>query len=260
MEMLRAVKYKLFVSTWNVGAITPPSNLNTLDDWLDTSNSYDIYVLGFQEIVPLSARNVLGPERKEVAMKWNSLIGATLNKSSGADQEEALHHHKVYPLKQGGGAVDHAEFSCIVSKQMVGILVSVWARKDLLGFIKTPCVSCVGCGIIGCLKNKGSVSVRFYLHEVSFCFVCCHLSSGEKEGDKRLRNLNLNDILSKTYFANNSSNNLPEKILDHNRVVLFGDLNYRISLPNAKTRSLIDQEEWKMLLGKDQDILYIKNL
>ncbi|XP_042455179.1 type IV inositol polyphosphate 5-phosphatase 9-like [Zingiber officinale] len=252
MEMLDAVKYKLFVSTWNVGAITPPSNPITLDDWLDTSNSYDIYVLGFQEIVPLSARNVLGPERKEVAVKWNSLIGATLNKCSRADQEEAQHHHKVYPMKQGG-VVDHAEFSCIVSKQMVGILVSVWARKDLFGFIKNPCVSCVGCGIMGCLKNKGSVSVRFYLREVSCCFVCCHLSSGEKEGDKRLRNLNLNDILFKTDFANNSSNNLPEKILDHDCVVLFGDLNYRLSLPtDAKTRSLVDREEWKVLLGKDQ--------
>ncbi|XP_074592114.1 type IV inositol polyphosphate 5-phosphatase 9-like [Curcuma longa] len=255
--MPNAATYKVFVSTWNVGAITPSNSLN-LEDWLGTDrDSYDIYVLGFQEIVPLSPRNVLGPERNRVAMKWNSLIGATLNKCCRTEEKKprevkSEHHHKVHPMKQGG--VDHDEFNCIMSKQMVGILISVWARKDLSGLIRNPCVTCVGCGIMGCLKNKGSVSVRFDLREASFCFVCCHLSSGEKEGDQKLRNLNVTHILSKTCFAanNNSSNNSPKKILDHNYIVLFGDLNYRISLADVKMRQLVDQEEWKTLLGNDQ--------
>uniref|UniRef100_A0A453KRU7 Uncharacterized protein n=1 Tax=Aegilops tauschii subsp. strangulata TaxID=200361 RepID=A0A453KRU7_AEGTS len=49
-----------------------------LEDWLDTrANSYDIYVLGFrfQEIVPLNAVNVLGPSKRCISTKWNSLIG-----------------------------------------------------------------------------------------------------------------------------------------------------------------------------------------
>ncbi|XP_042398206.1 type IV inositol polyphosphate 5-phosphatase 9-like [Zingiber officinale] len=256
--MPNAAAYKVFVGTWNVGAITPSNSLN-LEDWLGTNrDSYDIYVLGFQEIVPLSTRNVLGPERNRVAMKWNSLIGATLNKCHRTEEEnkkprevKSEHHHKVYPMKQGG--VDHVEFNCIMSKQMVGILISVWARKDLSGLIRNLCVSSVGCGIMGCLKNKGSVSVRFYLRGASFCFVCCHLSSGGKEGDQKLRNLNVTHILSKTCFAaDNSSNNSPKKIPDHDHIVLFGDLNYRISLPDAKMRQLVDRKEWKTLLDDDQ--------
>ncbi|KAJ4974818.1 hypothetical protein NE237_007992 [Protea cynaroides] len=73
-------KYKLFVSTWNVGGVAPPENLN-LENLLDTHNNpCDIYVLGFQEIVTLCTGNVLGSEDHRISMKWNSLIRAALKK------------------------------------------------------------------------------------------------------------------------------------------------------------------------------------
>jgi len=49
--------YRIFAATWNVGGKSPPRGLN-LDEWLHTSPPADIYVLGFQEIVPLNAGNV----------------------------------------------------------------------------------------------------------------------------------------------------------------------------------------------------------
>ncbi|CAD5181299.1 unnamed protein product [Musa acuminata subsp. malaccensis] len=249
--------YKVFVGTWNVGGIPPSDDLD-LENWMDTSNnSYDIYVLGFQEIIPLRTRNVLGLEESKMAGKWNSIIGATLNKSLPEQRPtqmfEPVEHRKVYPVKDGYHREREAgDFRCIISKQMVGILVSLWIRNDLLDYVSNPSVSCIGCGIMGCLRNKGSVSVRFCLHESSFCFVCCHLASGGKEGDEMRRNSNVMDILSKTCFSSDSSNDLPKKILDHDRIVLFGDLNYRISLPEAKTRSLVEQKEWNILLDQDQ--------
>ncbi|KAH7656588.1 DNase I-like protein [Dioscorea alata] len=248
-------KYKVFVSTWNVGGVPPTDNLE-LEDWLDTkNNAYDIYVLGFQEIVPLSAKNVLGAEKSKVAMKWNSLIRATLNKSlSNSQRCEELkvgERVKVYPVKDGCKFTTQ-DFRCIISKQMVGILVSVWVRADLRRFIRYPSVSCVGCGIMSCLGNKGSVSVRFQLHETSFCFVCCHLASGGKEGDEMLRNSDTVEIFSRTGFPRGPFLDQPKKIHDHDRVVLFGDLNYRISLPEESTRSLVAQKEWNTLLDKDQ--------
>jgi phosphatidylinositol-bisphosphatase len=38
---------RVFSSTWNVGGVVPPEDLD-LEDWLDIKacNSYDIYVLG----------------------------------------------------------------------------------------------------------------------------------------------------------------------------------------------------------------------
>lgn len=59
------------------------------------------------------------------------------------------------------------------------------------------------------------MSLRFCLHETSFCFVCCHLASGGKQGDEVHRNADFMDILSRTRFGSDSSVDLPKKILNH---------------------------------------------
>ncbi|KAK2986654.1 hypothetical protein RJ640_010110, partial [Escallonia rubra] len=229
---------RVFVSTWNVGGVTPTADLN-MEDLLDTCNNpCDIYVLGFQEVVPLRAANVLGSQKSNICMTWNSLIRETLNS-------------KVINGKKTETKVPQ-EFRCLVSKQMVGIFISVWVCSDLRPYVRNPSVSCVGCGIMGCLGNKGSVSVRFRLHETAFCFVCCHLASGGKKGDEKNRNSNAAEILSRTTFPRGPSFDLPRKILDHDRVVMLGDLNYRISLPESATRLLVDKGEWNVLLQNDQ--------
>ncbi|KAL2343548.1 hypothetical protein Fmac_004833 [Flemingia macrophylla] len=254
-------KYKVFVSTWNVGGIAPGEDLN-IDDLLETcNNSCDIYILGFQEIVPLIASNVLGSENNEICMKWNSIIRKGLNmktqqRDKKLDQRDAEKH--VCPNKEENPArYCHAphDFQCIISKQMVGIFISVWTRRDLCPLIRHPSVSCVGCGIMGCLGNKGSVSVRFQLHETSFCFVCSHLASGGREGDEKNRNSNVAEIFSRTIFPRGPLLDLPRTILDHDHVILLGDLNYRISLSEETTRLLVEKHDWDSLLENDQLIM-----
>lgn len=56
------------------------------------------------------------------------------------------------------------------------------------------------------------------LHQTSFCFVCSHLSSGEKDGDELRRNSDVMEILKKTRFPQNQAmgdENSPQTILDH---------------------------------------------
>ncbi|KAK9074447.1 hypothetical protein SSX86_007045 [Deinandra increscens subsp. villosa] len=253
-------KFKVFVSTWNVGGVAPTEDLN-INDFLDTSNTTcDIYVLGFQEVVPLRASNVLGSDKKKISMKWNSLIRKTLNKKSleKCYNDNNLSEKQQRVTKGTKSSIESSmirpEFRCLISKQMVGIMISVWVRSDLHPFFRNPSVSCVGCGIMGCLGNKGSVSVRFQFHETSFCFVCVHLASGGREGDERLRNSNAAEIFSRTSFptAMGPSLDLPKAILDHDRVILLGDLNYRISLPESETRLLVNRKDWNTLLENDQ--------
>lgn len=251
------VNYRVFTSTWNVGGVAPPDDLD-LEDWLDTrANSYDIYVLGFQEIVPLNARNVVGPKNSSATRKWNQLIGDALNKNKTARtrrEEEAEAREQQQKQQSSFG------FRRVASKQMVGIFVSVWARSGVRRHVRSPGVSCVGAGVLGRLGNKGAVSVRFLLHGTSFCFVCCHLASGGREGDEAHRNSDAAEILSRATFPrrrhSSSSSPLtssaPHKILEHDRVILLGDLNYRISLPEAKTRLLVERQDWKTLLENDQ--------
>lgn len=92
--------------------------------------------LRFQEIVPLNAANiVVRSENRKICEKWNSLIRAALNDPDPKNN-----------ITQ--------DFRCIISKQMVGIFLSVWVRSDLCQCIRQLSVSCVGCGLMGCLWNK----------------------------------------------------------------------------------------------------------
>ncbi|KAJ6775016.1 TYPE I INOSITOL POLYPHOSPHATE 5-PHOSPHATASE 5 [Salix purpurea] len=72
-------EFRICVATWNVGGKTPDPGLN-LEDFLQVEDSADIYVCGFQEIVPLNAGNVLVIEDNEPAARWLALISQTLNK------------------------------------------------------------------------------------------------------------------------------------------------------------------------------------
>ncbi|XP_010554268.1 PREDICTED: type IV inositol polyphosphate 5-phosphatase 9-like isoform X2 [Tarenaya hassleriana] len=254
--------YKVFVSTWNVGGIAPDDGLD-MEDLLETNKTpCDIYVLGFQEIVPLRASSVLGSENNKVSAEWNSMIREALNKKRVVRR----HQEKTGGTEKEGGLSESKgingisqDFRCVISKQMVGILISVWVRNDLRPFISHPSVSCVGCGVMGCLGNKGAVSVRYKLHETSFCFVCGHLASGGRDKDGKKRNSDVADILSRSSFPRGPSLDLPKKILDHDRVILLGDLNYRISLPEEKTRLLVEKQEWNILIENDQLRMEIMN-
>ncbi|KAL6993128.1 hypothetical protein U1Q18_011246, partial [Sarracenia purpurea var. burkii] len=234
----------------------------------------------FQEIVPLSAGNVLVSEDNEPAAKWLALINQALNKpshdsssdsGSGSKRSKSNFFHKPSlkvlsrnlradasllkacdchlsaevsarrrPRKSSdpGASVrgrdpDIDEFLAtaeiptspggvsyrlIASKQMVGIFVSIWARKELVQHVGHLRISTMGRGIMGRLGNKGCISISMSFHQTSFCFVCSHLASGEKEGDELRRNADVAEILKSIQFpkiCKNPSRKIPERIIDH---------------------------------------------
>ena len=115
----------------------------------------------------------------------------------------------------GGGGMNYC---LIASKQMVGIFLSVWVRRELVQNIGHLRVDSVGRGIMGRLGNKGCVAFSMTLHQTSVCFVCSHLASGEKEGDEVRRNADVAEILKTTQFpriCKVPGQRIPEKIIDH---------------------------------------------
>lgn len=336
--------YRIFVATWNVGGKSPPSYLN-LNDWLHTSPPADVYVLGFQEIVPLNAGNVLGTEDNGPARKWQALIRKTLNNlppgggvfpapdelyddldgSNRENDSSFFPRHSVqavsHSMRMMGGGISTAQpkldrrlsvcdrviyghrpsdcydpnsrwdassddedvpsdsfcsqyyngsvsiedrdkqpgqsrYCLVASKQMVGILLTVWIKTDLRDAVRNLKVSCVGRGLMGYLGNKGSISISMSLHQTSFCFVCSHLTSGEKDGDELRRNSDVMEILRKTRFPQvhamaDESSSL-QTILDHDRVIWLGDLNYRIALSYRYAKALVEMHNWRALLENDQ--------
>lgn len=54
------------------------------------------------------------------------------------------------------------------------------------------------------------------IYQTLFCFICTHLTSGEKDGDEIKRNADVNEIHRRTQFQ--SSIGLPKGIHDHELV------------------------------------------
>ncbi|KAJ8543692.1 hypothetical protein K7X08_025310 [Anisodus acutangulus] len=295
--MIKSIR--VFAGTWNVGGKTPNHGLN-LEDFLQVEGSADIYILGFQEIVPLNAGNVLVSEDSEPAERWLTLISHALNKSyhdssshnskhsKDSKSNSLFHKHSLKVVSKSLRAnstllkscscpstrslrklSDHfyppvthcrdssdedlqsiAEFPpsnyglsyhLISSKQMVGIFLSVWARKELAQHIGHLRVSSLGRGIMGCLGNKGCIAISMSVHRTSFCFVCSHLASGEKEGDELRRNSDVAEILKTIQFpriCRNPDTGMAEKISDHecDRILWRGEGIEQLSYIRGESR------------------------
>ncbi|XP_016438992.1 type I inositol polyphosphate 5-phosphatase 4 isoform X1 [Nicotiana tabacum] len=281
---IRNNELRIFVGTWNVAGRSPVGSLALdLIEWLHLKEPADIYVLGFQEIVPLKTKTVIGAEDPTEATNWNSLIGKTLNSKYGGawltpminpitndnyqyDAESDRRLRSDYEISSPARGQTRTKYELsdrvgryklMASKKMVGVFISVWMRRALLKKYRVSevKVSSVACGIMGYLGNKGSVSVSMSIGGTSFCFVAAHLASGEKKGDEGKRNHQVSEIFRRTSFPRlpeDRRKNLPLTILGHDQIFWFGDLNYRLYLEDNLARELIKQHNWSALQEFDQ--------
>ncbi|CAL5371970.1 unnamed protein product [Camellia sinensis] len=271
---------RVFVGTWNVAGRSPVGSLAVdVDEWLNLKDAADIYVLGFQEIVPLIAKNVIGAEDPTEATNWNLLIGKTLEDKYGcpwltpllnpitsddhqypavSDTERRLSvsSQATTPIRSQPRFLQ-SRYKLMASKKMVGVFVTVWMKRELLTryCVSSVKVCSVACGIMGYLGNKGSVTVSMSIEGTSFCFVAAHLASGEKKGDEGRRNYQVSEIFRRTSFPRlpqDGNNFHPLTILGHDRIFWFGDLNYRLCLEDNLARQLIKKQDWSALQEFDQ--------
>lgn len=276
---------RVFVGTWNVAGRSPVGSLAVhLDEWLNLrDDEVDIYVLGFQEIVPLKAATVIGAEDPTEATNWNQLIGKTINDKYGCPWLKSMVHPITNESTHYDGSPNSKEklndeskeaafpvkdedinrfeqqnrYKLMASKKMVGVFVSVWMRRELLKRYNVSGIKVcsVACGIMGYLGNKGSVSVSMSIGGTSFCFIAAHLASGEKKGDEGRRNHQVSEIFRRTCFQRlpeDGDKVHPLTILGHDRIFWFGDLNYRLYLEDNLARQLIKEQDWRALQKFDQ--------
>ncbi|KAK5804724.1 type I inositol polyphosphate 5-phosphatase 2-like [Gossypium arboreum] len=375
VQYINTKDVRVTIGTWNVAGRLPCDDL-IIDDWLCTEQLADIYIIGFQEVVPLNAGNVLGAEDNRPIPKWEAIIRRTLNKSLEPESEHKCHsapsspvlrtcsvadaladeiaalpleyletandyvwpEHSLEETPKLGTALSSStrigfnltdnfttcnphdvglkgsrlrrshhssenlgstcvqeeqkleqvvdsfseisdEFSeeeddsfleaaieehgnvrgrsrtkyvRIVSKQMVGIYVSVWVRKRLRKHVNNLKVSPVGVGLMGYMGNKGSVSVSMTLFQSRLCFVCSHLTSGHKDGAEQRRNADVYEIIRRTRFSSVIDTDKSQTIPSHDQIFWFGDLNYRLSMSDTKVRKLVALKRWDELLNNDQ--------
>ncbi|KAM0254401.1 hypothetical protein ACHAQJ_006804 [Trichoderma viride] len=182
--------------------------------------AFDLYVLGLQEVVDL---NRTGEYMSRLYVdngpmeKWTAAVEAA--------------------IPQG--------YQLVVSEQMTGLLLLIYASPTIAPTISNVSTQQVGTGLLGYFGNKGAVATRLMLGETTkLLFVNSHLASGAGSADLDRRCWDVGQILSKTQFdpvvISGVSDDDGDKIGDEDYAFWFGDLNFRLDgLPGEDIRRLL---------------------
>jgi len=157
----------ILIGTWNVNAKKP---IEDLTPWLvdKTLPEPDIVAVGFQEIVDLNASNLLVDHT--ASKPWEATIERTLEQ----------------------------KYQLVASKHLVGLSLSVYAKRTIFGYVSDIQEDKVGVGIMGVGGNKGAVAIRFRVYDSTVCFVNAHLAAHQH--NTAGRNSDYHNIISRVQF------------------------------------------------------------
>ncbi|CAG8439804.1 7372_t:CDS:10 [Ambispora gerdemannii] len=167
----------VFVGTWNVNGKFAS---DALDTWLMCEAEPDIYAIGFQELDLSAEAFILNDNTREE--DWTRAVARGLG-------DRATNYWKI------------------VSKQLVGLLLMVFVRKEHVTIVKDVQTDSAGVGIMGMMGNKGGVSVRMRFHDSTICFVNCHLAADDTQVLRR--NQDYLEICRRITFPINPSYSVP---------------------------------------------------
>ncbi|XP_057784500.1 type II inositol polyphosphate 5-phosphatase 15-like isoform X2 [Salvia miltiorrhiza] len=248
---------KIMAGTWNVaqGRAAPDS----LISWLGSSAAdVDIVVVGLQEVemgagflAMSAARETMGLEGSSAGQWWLDMIGKTLDEGS--------------------------TFSRVGSRQLAGLLISVWARNHIQGHVGDVDVAAVPCGLGRAIGNKGAVGLRMRVYGRVMCFVNCHFAAHLEAVNRR--NADFDHVYRTMFFSRPSSilnaasvgvssavqvlrttnavsvnpvEVVPE-LSEADMVVFLGDFNYRLDgISYDEARDFVSQRCFDWLRERDQ--------
>ncbi|GAP86147.1 putative synaptojanin 2 [Rosellinia necatrix] len=216
----------LWVGTFNLNGRTNGVD-EDLSPWLWPQElgtvKPEIFAVGFQEIVELSAQQIMNsdPTRKQ---QWEKAINKTLNTR----------------VEETGGE----RYVLLRSGQLVGAALCIFVKASVLPKIKNVEGSVKKTGLSGIAGNKGAVAIRMEYASTQLCFVTAHLAAGFANYDER--NRDYATIHRGLRFQRNRG------IDDHDTVIWMGDFNYRIGLSHERAMDLVKQQDLEKLYENDQ--------
>ncbi|CAN8062420.1 unnamed protein product [Agarophyton chilense] len=189
----------MFAGTWNVNGRSPQQNLN-LDPWLFPSQQsvrrpFDVYMLGLQEVQSLTGMDAVRSDTIR-GVEWRKTIHQLLDD----------------------------DYDIVAEKQLVGIMILVFVRKNHSAFLSDVKISTAATGFLNAVGNKGAVAVRFKLYDRTIACVSCHLTA--HTGNVERRNQDFRDVVRKAVFnqpdllddpPSVSTSSLPESALSESR-------------------------------------------
>ncbi|CAM9986606.1 unnamed protein product, partial [Ascophyllum nodosum] len=162
-------------------------DVDQLDSEKDERKPPHIFVVGFQEVVELSAHNVvidsfLDTQSRANSLKWFTIVYAFLL--------DYGHRHGVH-------------YSMVSEHRMLGTYILVMATDAVQSNIRHVQSVAIPTGLGGVFGNKGAVAVRMDIAGTSsLCFVCAHMAAHRE--NVQARNAEYKLISSRPVFSNTS--------------------------------------------------------
>ncbi|CAI7850400.1 unnamed protein product, partial [Closterium sp. NIES-53] len=202
-------KLQVATGTWNVGEEKPDGE--TVQAWLgEVARGADVVAVGLQE-VEMGARAIalaaakesvgMGLQEKEsgAAQEWTVVIrkalgaaGGSAGSSGGASAAASAASSSdpssiSAPSSSSSAAAACADdgFVRIASRQLAGMMLTVWVREYLLPDISDVETGAVACGFGRALGNKGGVGVRMTICGRICAIINCHLAAHDNATAKR---------------------------------------------------------------------------
>ena len=199
----------LFVGSYNVNASTEKTDLSQWLFPIGEKFKPDIFVLGFQEVIELTAGSILNADYSKSSF-WENMVSDCINQ-----------YQEKYLLLR--------------AEQMSSLLIMLFVRADKTKHVKQVEGASKKTGFGGIAGNKGAVAIKFEYDATSFCFVDMHLSAGILNTEDRR--------IDYETIARNITFTRSKNISHHDSIFWLGDTNYRIDLTNEEVRRALSVKE-----------------
>lgn len=217
-----ASKASIFVGTFNVNAASARGDLGS---WLfppgpQGEAPLDVYAIGLQELIELSAGSILAADLSKAAM-WSTAVEQQLNARHPADP-----------------------YLLLRTELIASMTLLLFARRLKVAHMTQVGGALKKTGLGGIAANKGACAVRFDYGVTSFVLITSHLAAGVGATVERYNDYQT--IMQGLSFTRSYT------IKDHDHVIWFGDLNYRVNLPSDECRRLIENGAFDEVMRQDQ--------
>lgn len=217
-EFTSSREISIFAGTFNLNGCLYDGDLSS---WLFPKDSGfdspDLVVIAFQEIVELTAGQILSadPAKRQF---WEHQVSRHLNARDN------------YVLLRSGQLVGTALLLYVKASEVANV-------RNINGAVKKT-------GMGGMAGNKGGVAFSCDYASTKLCFITSHLAAGLSNVEDR--NHDFRTIKSGIRFPRG------KMLSDHDMVIWLGDFNYRIDMPNEEVRKRIKDSDLNILYDHDQ--------
>ena len=162
----------------------------------------DFYILGFQEIVDLTSKNILLSSNQDKKNKIKTKLSNVLKGMKGTENDS---------------------YQIVTEIDLIGIYLIIFAKTSVIKYIKNFDSQIIKTGFMGSIGNKGACLLRFNINDSKIAIACCHLSAGQEMYESRRSEIT--DVLNTSFKKYPTIN-----FKDYDYYFFFGDLNSRVNL------------------------------